>query len=148
VGPRTVPNLVIGLILGASAFFTLTEKLFWPFAPYDMYSTSNRELHTQYYLEGESPSGRRFSLSSGRYLHPFNNRELVFKIFPPLLAERAKLHQKMLLFQRHYTERRRRNLHNGPALQRVRLYRVSWKLDENAANLLRPTRKTLLHEVP
>lgn len=29
-------------LLGASLFFTLTEQLFWPFAPYDMYSSTLR----------------------------------------------------------------------------------------------------------
>lgn len=144
---RALPNAIILLVLGASLFFTVTEKLFWPFAPYDMYSTSNRELHTQYYLEGESPAGRRFSLSSGRYLYPFNNRELIFKIFPPLVGNPQLLDRKLFQFKRLYTERRLRRKHSGPALRRVRLYRISWKLDENASNLLGPVRRTLLREV-
>lgn len=145
-GHKRLANLLIGSIFAAALYFTLRGEAVWPFAPYDMYSSTSRPYITQYYLEGESVGGRRFPLTTG-YLYPFNNRELLFKIFPPLLGRPEQLDQRLQLFKRHYEERRRAGKHRGPELRTIRLYRITWALEEGARNLHHPDRKTLLREL-
>ena len=151
MGGKRLAHSVMLMIAVLSLYSAVTEKYLWPFAPYDMYSTTGTRTCSQYYLEGETVAGRRISLSSGYYLHPFGNRELVFKIFPPLLGDgddkRARLDQRLRDLARHYEERRQSGKHKGPPLVAIRLYRVTWKLAPGAVNLRRPERKTLLREI-
>ena len=135
------------LVFLASLYCSITEERIWPFAPYDMYSTTGTAYCSQYYLEAESLSGRRFSLSGGTYLHPFGNRELVFKIFPPLLDDPARLDERLRLLARHYTDRMRQKKHSGPSLAAVRLYRLTWRPMSRAQNLRSPDKMTLLREI-
>lgn len=144
---KRVANCLLLLILLPTLYCTSTEDRLWPFAPFDMYSKTLTTVCSQYYLEGEASDGRRIPLTSGRYLHPFGNRPLIFKIFPPLLKRPAELDRRLLLLARHYEERRLRGEHRGPALIAMRLYRVSWVLQDGALNLELPEDEMLLREV-
>lgn len=144
---KAVANFLILLIAIPTLYCTVTEAKMWPFAPFDMYSQTLTPECSQYYLEGEARDGRRISLTSGGYLHPFSNRALIFKIFPPLLRRPAQLDERLRLLARHYEERRQRGQHRGPQLTAMRLYRVTWRLAPNAANLDFPEEESLLREV-
>lgn len=145
---KIVANSLIFLLAVPTLYCSVREIRIWPFAPFDMYSLTLTPLVTQYYLEGEAPDGRHLSLSSGTYLHPFGNRELIFKIFPPLLGRgsEAELENRIRLLARHYEERRIRGEHKGPPLVAIRLFRVTWEVEEDAINLKEP-RKVLLRRV-
>lgn len=146
---KLVANGLILLVSIPTLYCTLTEQHLWPFAPFDMYSTTLTPRCSQYYLEGESNKGRRLSLTSGGYLHPFSNRALIFKVFPPLLKpdKQDELDTRLRLLGQHYEERRQRRQHTGPPLVAIRLYRVGWTLQPAAINLTSPEYTSVLREV-
>lgn len=114
------------LVFLASLYCSITEERIWPFAPTRWTLTHRHRL-----LLPVLPGGRKsqrttiFPLSVAPISTP-SNRELVFKIFPPLLDDPARLDERLRLHWLDYNDWMRQKKHSGPSLAAVRLYRLTW----------------------
>jgi hypothetical protein len=149
---RGIIHGMIAFIIAGSLVDIITAAEHWPFSPYPMYSVVKRNRTvTDLRLVGitKDPVPREFPLIVSEYLQPFDRSRLGAS-FPTMLRrpDREKLLRVALEdCLRRYEVHRLASRHNGPPLQGLRLYEMSWKLDPRAGNLDHPERKDLLFEV-
>jgi len=134
------------VIVGGSLFDLIKDTEHWPFSQYAMYSQTEKfRSYTRLRLFGVTQEGAEIPLYDIRYLQPFDNSRLAAAL--ELVAQKHQLKEAVLDCLLRYEALRRAGRHNGPALQAMRLYRVSWVLDPWATNIDHPDRKDLLVEV-
>lgn len=143
---------LLALLIGGSLFALLSQREYWPFSPYSMYSETQRERRlTRLWVFGvrQDVPGAELSLHEHRYIRPFYKSRLI-----PALGRLERDPRRRILLHRaledvldRYEERRARGRLRGPPLVGIRLYRLEWELDPRARNVNRPTRRTLVAEV-
>jgi predicted membrane protein len=140
---------VCALILGGSLISWVRDTEYWPFSPYPMFSV----LYTQarfttlrlYGVTKEQPLSE-FPLDRNVYLQPFDDSRL-----PAALAIALSENQVTPALQdclQRYEALRLSGTHQGPPIQAIRLYRVTWNMNVRANNVDNPDHKELLAEFP
>jgi hypothetical protein len=139
---RLLANAVILAILGGQAAAIVTGRELWPFSPYAMYSNLRRgPTISRLWVVGVSEGGAETPLH-GAMLHPFRFSQLEAGL-GRLDGEVRREGLSDLL--RRYEVRRLAGRHAGPALEALRLYRMTF--DAAADGDRRPLARDLLAEV-
>lgn len=142
-------NAVIAVIIGGSLFEYLAGAENWPFSRYPMYSGVQRErsfsvLRLFGVTDEERP--HEIPLTDFRYIQPLDEIRLW------IASDRMLRHpnSQQLLSEAlrdclaRYEALRLAGRHEGPPLQGIRLYRLSWELDPWARNIEQPDRRDLI----
>jgi len=141
---RALANLVIAAILAGSGAAIVTGRELWPFSPYPMFSALRRGPTVEdVWLYGVLPGGDETPLSDRSAFHPFRLAQL--KVALERLAPPARQEALADMLAR-YEQRRRSGWHAGPELAGLRVYRLTFELDDRAANRERPLARELLAE--
>ena len=136
-----LPSVLVALVGGEA----------WPFLDYRMYAESKPAAEVDWLeLVGRTPDGTAVRLDNEAYIVPFAYSELLRSLYTldvlgevdPAPARRALAG----LLDAHETQRRLGE-HDGPALERVEVYRVRWTARPGAANFDRPDSRILLQSV-
>ena len=149
--PRLIAaNLLIVLMLGASAYDVVRDEEHWPFSQYPMFSriAEKREL-TWLRLYVVTPEGREFPLFTHRQVFPFDQSRLS-KALGSIRTRPAgddEIRRALANCLERYERLRKERRHDGPAAVGLRLYEVKWTLHPEAANLETPDSRELLSEV-
>jgi hypothetical protein len=141
-------SLVVAAILVGQLYDTAVDGDHWPFSSYPMFARPREGLVRLRRLYGVTAAGE-VPLVVPRHLAPFHEARLMtaFKrlgrLDDPALRLTAAFHGVLEIYQ----ERRRAGAHDGPMLDGVRLYLVTWPLAPAAANRDVPATRQLLGEV-
>ncbi|HEY7460329.1 MAG TPA: hypothetical protein VIC59_00455 [Gemmatimonadota bacterium] len=144
-----VVHLLLVAIVGGQLWSTLADRERWPFSPYAMYSTLERERTLTWlrlYGVPEREPASEIPLLSDDQLAPFDQARLPAAL-GHMAGRRGDLREALRDCLERYETLRRSGRHDGPPLRGVRLYRVRWTLDPEARNVDRPDRRTLVLEV-
>jgi len=152
-GTRLVSvHILIAILVGASAYDIVRGREHWPFSPYAMFSTAEREPR----LDGlrlmgvtsETPA-REIPLLEEGMIEPFDQARL-----PSALARMYQNPERRTLIRQalrdcldRYENLRITGHHSGPPLRALRLYQAHWALDPQGRNRDAPDAKQLLEEV-
>ncbi len=145
-------QLGIAAIVLGSGFDMLVGREHWPFSHYPMYSRIERaDTTTKLHLYGvaRGPDAAEFPLLEPRYIAPFDKTRLTAAL-QRLRREpdgEARLREALRDALDRYEASRAEGRHDGPPLQAIRLYAVTWRYDPGARNADRPDRRELLLEV-
>lgn len=141
---------VILFILGASTYDIVRDEEHWPFSQYPMFNraTNSREL-VRMRLYGVTQDGQEIALIRYRDVFPFDQSRLSKGLGS--LGDRPDasdaFHAVLLNCLGRYERQRLKGWHDGPPLVGLRLYRVSWQLHPQAANVHSPDARELLAEL-
>jgi hypothetical protein len=147
------PRLLVVYGLGAVIFSGLVSDLVrdtehWPFSMFPMYSEVSRaktfSMLRLYGVVQRSPL-IEIQLDRNTYLQPFDNTRVADALAQAL--QKNRLDEGVNDCLERYEALRRAGRHDGPPLVAMRLYRVTWTVDDSASNIDRPDRKDLLYEV-
>jgi hypothetical protein len=148
-------SAVTAIVVGGSCFDIVTAREHWPFSPYRMYAMVLRQPSlTALRLFGVTdrvPPGE-IALSETRYTEPLNAIRLHHAFTRMNVLDEGQPHGQRLAAAlnaclERYEALRQAGRHEGPPLQGMRLYRLTWKLEPWARNADRPDEKALLLEV-
>jgi len=146
-----VVHLLITAVLAGSLYDIVMSQEHWPFSDYPMFATVHRKhvLDNWYRVFGVTGNGQEMAIVAYPELWPLDQSRLPLGI--RRLAEapgnEARVRTALADILRRYEERRRAGLHNGPAFERLKLYKLGWDLEPNAANLDHPRSRVLVAEV-
>lgn len=141
-------SLVVAAILAGQLYDTAVDGDHWPFSSYPMFAKPRESVVRLKRLYGVTTAGE-VPLVVPRHLAPFHEARLMtaFKRLgrrdDRALRLNAALHGVLEI----YEQRRRAGAHDGPMLDGVRLYLVTWPLEPAAANRDAPGTRRLLGEV-
>ena len=148
-------HLIIGLITAGSLFDLVTDSEHWPFSQYPMFASISQDTrdHTLSLLRLfgvlKADVNQEIPLVQYEYIYPFDQNRL-----QAALATRGgpEGRDQLLTAALHdclnrYEALRQAGRHDGPVPQGVRLYRLSWRLDQAAQNVDQPDRRQLILEV-
>jgi hypothetical protein len=145
-------HVLLAILVGGSAYDMLTGREHWPFSPYAMFSTVEREpVLTMLRVMGVTREAvpREIPLLDSRVIRPFDQSRLTTALertynnpvrrplTPELLRDCLGRYESL----------RASGEFDGPSLQAVRLYEMTWTLDGEARNVEAPEHKRLLAEV-
>lgn len=149
---------VIALLIIASLYVIVSDREYWPFSQYPMYSMLVKPKDS---LEGlrlfgvtqEEPH-HEIPVRDYQYLQPFA-RGRMYLALEWIYIKSARnpekrqqmLNEALLDSLKRYEELRLAGRHDGPPLQGMRLYGVHWRLDARAKNVDQPDNRILLAEV-
>ena len=136
-----VPSVVIAVVGGEA----------WPFLDYRMYADSKPTAEVDWLeLVGRTPEGVVLRLDKEAFIVPFSHSELLRSLYSlDVLGEvdPAPARRALSGLLAAYETQRRLGEHNGPALERVEVYRLRWAGQPGAANFNDPDSRTLLQSV-
>ncbi len=151
-------HLGLFVILAGSLFDIATGREHWPFSPYPMFSSIEREpVEEKVRLYGvplgESNGGgattdEEFPLLDEAAIQPFDEARLASGLRKlQRRGDDPALRAAMSDVLARYETLRLAGQQDGPPLQAVRLYELSWTLDPLARNVDTPDARVLLLEV-
>jgi hypothetical protein len=143
--------LLMAGVLGGSLFDIVYDREDWPLSQYPMFSTVDaspvlRSIRLMGVTNEAAP--REIALLDNRLIGPLDQCRLSTALARTFgNASRVALGPAMLrgVLER-YEARRIRGEHDGPPLQAVRAYDMTWRLDPQANNVDRPDEQRLLAE--
>jgi len=147
------PRLLVVYLLGAVILGGLVSDLVrdtehWPYSMFPMYSgTSLSKTFSMLRLYGvvqRSPL-IEIQLDKNIYLQPFDNTRVADALAHAL--EENRLDEGVNDCLKRYEALRLTGRHDGPPLIAMRLYRVTWTVNESGSNIDQPDLKVLLSEV-
>jgi hypothetical protein len=147
---RLVTVYALGaVIVGGSVYDCVTDREHWPFSQYSMFSgIENRaDDYTLLRLYGVTQREplMEFALDKNDYIKPFDNSRMGAALLIALRQNRLTPALEDCL--KRYNALAALGIHHGPALQALRLYRLSWTSDPRVRNVDNPDRKELVAEV-
>lgn len=147
---RLVYSILAIVLLGHGVAFWLNADL-WPFSPYQMYAV-RQSAYTldQYNLFGVAASTpeRELLLWDDAYFHPLGHYRVRSSLVQfDVRKQTDELTEAMRETLRRYEALRSQGKHDGPQLQALRLYRVTWQLAADASMPADPTNRALVLEV-
>lgn len=140
-------NGLLAFLIAAHVYENVVDDEHWPFCSYPMYSELEEPdtALTTYRIVGVRHDGSEAAIHKNEFIHPFDQSRLSeglqaahFDRARGALALNDVLHR--------YERRRLAGEHYGPAIVRVRFYRVKHHLAPWAANAGAPTHRELLVE--
>jgi hypothetical protein len=140
---------VILFIIGGSFLDLARDTEHWPWSCYPMYSypesgTTFSDLRLYGVIAGD-PKSELPLYNDERFVQPFDQSRMA-----EVLAKTSwmpGIDDGLRNCLKRYETLRRAGRHDGPALSGLRLYKVYWTLDPWGANIDKPDKKVLLHEV-
>jgi hypothetical protein len=149
---RRVVHLLIAGVLGGNLASLVFDLQLWPFSPYAMFADArDADVPTmeRLVLVGEPRSGGEFWFESQGYLGRAVSPMIVSAVFTTALARGLDDVQARLRETAEYYERlRSRGATAAPPLSRLHLYRFTWALRPDLANLRTPDRVLIASYVP
>lgn len=139
-------NGLLAFLIGVHVYENVVDGEHWPFCSYPMYSELETERAvTTFRVVGVRHDGTETLIHRNEFIHPFDqsrlNEGLQIAHFEQDSGELA-LNDVLQRYER----RRQVGEHDGPALVRVRLYRMKHRLEPWAGNLHVPDERQLLVE--
>ncbi|MFZ5897497.1 MAG: hypothetical protein ACOY0T_40990 [Myxococcota bacterium] len=139
-------NSVLALLIGIHVFENVIDDEHWPFCSYPMYSELETERAiTSFKLVGVQHDGRETVVHKNEFIHPFDQSRMSEGLQNAHFDQGEGVVALNDVLQR-YERRRREREHTGPALVRLRLYRMKHQLEPWAENFDRPEERELLVE--
>jgi hypothetical protein len=143
---RWVVYGLLAVVLGGNLASLIFNRQIWPFSPYPMFADAEdpRTFETLV-LVGEPVDGGEFWFENQGYLSDALAPMIITSGFggrrarPGMNDVDERLRETYELYER----RRRQGLSSAPPLRRLQLYRFSWELRPDLANLRTP-RRTLI----
>lgn len=151
---RQVVNGVIAIVVLPSLFCIATDREYWPYSPYPMYSglPGNTRDEVAVFAVPARPGGDEFELREEEQILPFD-RQRLWQASRRILrfAEREgdteRLDAALTDLHTRYERRRRAGEHDGPPIRSVRIYRQFWDdIDPRVNPLPPPDRRYLVGE--
>ena len=146
-----VVHLLITAVLAGSLYDIVTSQEHWPFSDYPMFATVHRKhvLDNWYRVFGITSSGQEVAIVAYPELWPLDQSRLPLGIrrLAQEPGNEARVRAALTDILRRYEERRRAGQHQGPAFEGLKLYKLGWDLEPNAANLDHPRSRVLVAEV-
>jgi len=137
---RLLADLILLLILGGQATALVLDREIWPFSPYPMFSDLRRGPRiTRLWLYGVLAGGEEVPLTEREALKPLRIAGVTEALSR---LHGAPLREALRDLLKRYDTRR----HPGPPIEAIRLYRMTWAIDLDAANRDRPLTRALLGE--
>lgn len=147
-------HVAVAVVLGGSLFCIATDREYWPFSQYAMFSRAVHQAGAvrTFRLVGvtaEAPA-REIPLEGHTALRPFDSSRLLVAL--QRMREgpnaQARLHEALDECLTAYETGRGAGTHQGPPLRAIRLYQADWDdVDPRAPARGRPDRETLVIEV-
>jgi hypothetical protein len=148
---RWVVYGLVAIVLGGNLVSFIFNRQLWPYSPYPMFAEAREDPLTfeTLVLVGEPVDGGEFWFESQGYLSDEVSPMIINTAFG---ARRARpgmngLDEHLRDTYEFYERRRRQGLSSAPPLRRLHLYRFSWTLRPDLANLRTP-RRTLIASYP
>ena len=137
------------IILGGSLIAWVRDTEYWPYSAYPMFSLISPRKDFKFttlrvYGVTQREPLAEFQLDDNAYIEPFDNSRLPQALGIALSENKLTPVLKDLLER--YDALRVAKVHNGPPLQGLRLYRVTWYLNDQASNEKTPADKVFLGE--
>ncbi len=142
-------HAVVALLIGGSAWDTVTGAEHWPFSPYPMFSHVERSRTLDsLVLRGVPADGgeRELSIRDGAMLGPFDQCRITTAMQRVAANDRARLATMLDDTLARYEAARERGAHDGPPLRALRVYQAHWTLRPDASNVEEPDTMRLLSE--
>ena len=147
---RCVVYALMAVVLGGNLMSFIFNRQVWPYSQYPMFADID-DPHTfeTLVLVGEPVDGAEFWFEGQGYLGPaispmvINNGFGARRTGPGTDGLYVRLQETFDFYER----RRRRGVSSAPPLRRIQLYRFSWTLRPDLANLRMPHR-TLIASYP
>ena|SRR5678816_717871 len=139
-------NGLLAFLFAAHLYENVVDDEHWPFCSYPMYSEleTDRSI-TTYRVVGVRHDGSETEIHKNEFIHPFDRSRLSEGLQNAHFDQALGVPALNDVLQR-YERRRRVQEHSGPALVRVRLYRMTHQLEPWADNLGAPAQRVLLAE--
>ena len=119
----------------------------WPFSQYRMYSELPRRspLTARRLFGVTADAAAREIPLDGASIRPFDSSRLgvSFDRLDSPAGREGQLEEALADCLRRYEQRRMRGQHHGPRLQAVRLYLLTWIVDDRATNRDSPSRERI-----
>ena len=142
-------HAVVALLVGGSAWDTLTGTEHWPFSPYPMFSRVERERTLDsLVIRGVGADGgeRELSIRDGAMLGPFDQCRITTAMQRVAAGDEPRLATMLGDTLARYESARERGAHDGPPLRALRVYQAHWSLSPDASNVEAPDQMRLLSE--
>jgi hypothetical protein len=139
-------NAVLVSLIVVHVFENIIDDEHWPFCSYPMYSELEEERSiTAYRVVGVRHDGSETEIHRNEFIHPFDQSRLMEGL-QNVHWDRALGGLALNDLLQRYERRRLDREHYGPAIVRVRLYRMKHMLEPWAGNFNAPDERELLSE--
>ncbi len=125
--------MVIALVVVPSLYCLVTDREYWPYSPYPMYSAVAGGARNQVvvYAVPAASGEPEFRLAQGAQIHPFDRQRLDRASRRVMRAaerdgELDRLDAALNDLHARYEARRVAGLHDGPPIRAVRIYQQLW----------------------
>jgi hypothetical protein len=144
---RWVVYGLIAFVLGGNLASFVFNRQLWPYSPYPMFAEAREDPLTfeTLVLVGEPAEGGEIWFESQGYLSPKLSPMVINSAF--VSRRGPSMNERLRDTYEFYERRRRQGRSSAPPLQRLHLYRFSWALRPDLANLRTP-RRTLIASYP
>ena len=142
--------LLLAVLLIGHAIDIIGGTEHWPFSYYPMYGKAiDTTKLTSFRLYGVNLEDEEFPFENPAYLYPLGAKK-INKSFAHWAEQKQwpALGLAMQDCRERYNARRGAGKHDGPALKRLRLYRLQWTVDPWARNRDLPVRKLIRGVAP
>ena len=151
-GRRRVVYGLMACVLGGNLLSFAFNRQVWPYSPYPMFADAREEDQSTFetlVLAGERIDGGEFWFENQGYLTRAISPMVINTGFGGGRARPGMngLDERLRDTYEFYERRRQQSLSGAPPLRRLRLYRFSWELRRDLANLRTP-RRTLIASYP
>ena len=149
-GRRAVVYGLVAIVLGGNLASFIFNRQVWPYSQYPMFANARELTFETLVLVGEPVGGVEIWFESQGYLGPELSPMVINSAFVPDLArpDMDRLEQHLRDSYEFYEHRRRQGLSTAPPLRRLHLYRFSWALRPDLANLRTPRRTLIASYAP
>ena len=148
-GRRWVVYGLIAAVLGGNLGSFVFNRQLWPYSQYPMFAEARGRTFETLVLVGEPVEGGEIWFESQGYLTDQLSPMVINTAFGGVRVRPGMngLDERLRDTYEFYERRRRQGLSNGPPLRRLHLYRFTWTLRPDLANLRTPLR-TLIASHP
>ena len=140
---------LVAIVLGGNLASFIFNRQLWPYSPYPMFADARELTFETLALVGEPVDGGEIWFESQGYLSHELSPMVINSGFGGRRARPGMngLDEHLRDTYEFYERRRRQGLSSAPPLRRLHLYRFSWTLRPDLANLRTP-RRTLIASYP
>ena len=133
---------LFAVVLGGNLASFIFDRQLWPYSPYPMFAYARDLTLETLVLVGEPVDGGEFWFENQGYLTYALSPRIINSGFG---ADRARpgmngLDERLRGTYEFYERRRRQGLTSAPQLRRLHLYRFTWELRPDLANVRTPRR--------
>ena len=139
-------NALLVWVIAVHVYENVVDDEHWPFCSYPMYSELETERSiTVFKVVGVRHDGGETEIHKNEFIEPFDQSRLTEGLQNAHFDHGKGVVALNDVLQR-YERRRNEREHSGPALMRMRLYRIKHLLEPWAVNAASPAERVLLSE--